>query len=100
MARGKVELKKFTGNQSIDQYEYLVSHDNGTTTLEQTLVIQKQKQSGSPSWISEMQMNDFPAQDTQEDSALKLAEWLERMAKVIRSGNYIELSDSNFIEID
>lgn len=99
MNRGKVELKKFISEKTVEEYEYLIAHDNGSTTLELELVIQRQKNTGSPNWKSKINLSDIPAQETQRESAIKLAEWLERMAKTIRSGNYIEVSESSFKEI-
>ena len=85
MESGRTLLTNFTydvkdGNECA---EFQVMHSNGVTTLEQKLYIEKQ----FGKWTASIAFDDFPEQESGEDAALKLAEWMDRLAKAIRVGD-------------
>lgn len=63
---------------------YNVSHNDLKVTVEQDLILRRDPEG----WAAEMPMDGFPKQVSAKDAALKLAEWMEKMAEAIRSGEY------------
>ena len=99
--KAKVTLMSFvhaTETGSRHEFSYSVEHNNGTTSLEQTLVIQGLDHLFSPRWVASIKFDEFPPQQSPELAALKLAEWMERLAAAIRSGKFAEYIDSNFLD--
>lgn len=78
-----IEFKK-NRNQMTERYVYFVMHGNGKTNLDQELVIERDRR-GHGKWEASMVMKEFPGQDSKEEAALKLADWMERMAMAIKS---------------
>lgn len=82
--------------------EYSVEHNNGSTSVEQKMMLESFNSYGSkPQWKARIAFDSFPIQDTAYDAAHKLADWMDRLADAIRCGNY-ELPNmgTEFKEID
>jgi len=80
-------LTDFTrGTTNLSSYSatFRMSHNNGTTTLEQELILDRAEKG----WTAEMDMSDFSPQLTATRAAHKLADWMERMAIAIRSSEF------------
>lgn len=69
---------------------FKVSSNDTRITLEQELILTK-SQDG---WTAKMPMDKFPPQETATDSALKLADWMEKMAAAIKDHDF-DLIDLN-----
>jgi len=89
----KCKLIKYECDQNGARYEYQLTHDNAQTTLEQKMIISGK----NGDWAAEVELKEFPAQTNPVQAGEKLAEWLERLAKTIRSGAIVDL-DEAFIE--
>ena len=100
MNQGKVELIKYTNDKDAKVFEYSVVHHNGSTYVEQLLTIRGPGGQAHPAWVAELALDDFPEQATPEDAALKMADWLERLAASIRKGEYQSLTDATFKDLD
>jgi hypothetical protein len=81
-------IMKLTGFYSIGgddekdkEVVFEVMHNNGVTTLEQHIILHKDKRGN---WTATVQIDEFPDMDTPEEAAQKLADWLHRIAKVIK----------------
>ncbi len=98
MNKGKVELTRFTKADAY-AFEYSVEQNNGKTSVEQTLTIRSSDGLFEPQWIAEITLNDFPPQQTPSDAADKLADWMERLAAAIRSGEYMPLQRAEFKDL-
>lgn len=101
MNKGKVVLEKFLrgsdGKPSL--YEYSVEHNNGSTSIEQTMTLTASSGLLKTSWLASVALDDFPPQETPQKAAEKLADWLERLASAIRCGHFIDIQESQFIDI-
>lgn len=82
------ELDQFMGKNGDVSAVYMVQHNNGETTLEQELHLSRTYHG----WIAEIKMDDMPHQETVTAAAWKTAEWLERLAKAIKSGTYDQIN--------
>ncbi|NHB89214.1 hypothetical protein [Photorhabdus tasmaniensis] len=61
---------------------YFIRHSNDKTILEQSMVI-----NGSQyGYVAQAIITDFPLLETEKAAALKLADWLRRMAEAIEEG--------------
>lgn len=100
--KGKVSLERFErgkdGNPHI--YVYKVEQNNGTTSVDQQLIIKASGSSIKAGWSASIVFDDFPAQSSGKDAALKLADWMERLAAAIRCGEYPELHSDEFKDIE
>jgi hypothetical protein len=67
--------------------KFVVGHDNSSATVDQMLILKRDREG----WTAEMPMDGFPPQKTANDAALKLADWMERMAVAIKHGTYDEI---------
>lgn len=67
---------------------YIIKHDNGTTTLEQELHLHRSYHG----WKAEIKMDDMTHSKTVTAAAWKTADWLERLAKAIKSGTYDQIN--------
>jgi hypothetical protein len=101
MNRGKIELNKFVRSDTTDPhiFEYSVEHNNGKTSVEQTLTIRSTAGLYQPAWIASVALDDFPPQHTPAEAAEKLADWLERLAGAIRTGDYQPFTTGSFKDI-
>lgn len=96
MSRAKVELVEYNRvDDDSQRYEYIVSHDNGSTTVSQRMVLDQ----FSRGWKASMDMDDIPEMQSHRLAALKLADWLQRMAAAIKSGDYQEVDTAEFKEL-
>ena len=98
MNRGKVELTSFTKANGAYTFEYLVEQDNGVTTVHQVLTIRGID--GLSNWIADIKLEGFQPQKTPADAAIKMADWLSRLAAAIRIGDYMELQRAEFKDLD
>lgn len=73
---------------------FLIVHDDANRTIDHDLILTKT----SKGWIAEMQMTDFPAQETITESAWKLAEWMEKMAIAIKSSTYDSVNLNGLVD--
>lgn len=99
---GKVELVKFERGEdgdANDVYLYAVAHSNGKTTVEQKLTIRNTNRSIDSSWIASFSLEDIPPQSSPEKAVEKLADWMERLAAAMRSGEYQQYSGDNFRDL-
>ncbi len=87
-AKGKtvtteVELISYVKERSTGNSEarYYVKHSNQQTVLEQGMVINRD---GFGNHQASIIITDFPGQKTPEEAALKLADWLKRLASPLR----------------
>lgn len=99
MNKGKVLLKSYKNEKDVVEYKYSVEQNNGSTSVEQDLVITGKKELFEQKWSAELSLSDFPEQNTPENAALKMAEWLERLAKAIRNGKYIDIEEAEFTDL-
>lgn len=100
MNQGKVELTRFDNDGETCVFKYKVEHNNGNTNLEQSLTIKSEFGSFNPKWVAELELEGFVPQETPADAAMKLAEWLERMAAAIKSGEYINVEVAEYKDLD
>ena len=70
-----------------------MGHNNGETTLEQNLYLRKK----GIEWVATMSFEEFPPQDTADESISKLIEWFNRMAKELGEHSDYHLIDYNDI---
>ena len=102
-SRGKVTISSYhvDNKSSAETIKYLVKHDNAVTTLEQELTLTNASCPALHLWQASIEMKGFPEEDNPQGAALKLAEWMERLAGAIRCGEY-DLShlSSGFIDIE
>lgn len=59
--------------------EFLVSHNNGETTVEQKLIVE----SINDKWTAKLESDGIPPQDNAKDAAHKLGDWLVRLGQSI-----------------
>lgn len=71
----------FNVGAGVIEVVYLVGSNNGKSTLTQPLTLHWDNNG----WTASMPMHDFPPQKTVTAAAWKLADWMERMAKAIKS---------------
>jgi hypothetical protein len=94
---GKVELVEFKKDNNGDMaFVYSVEHNNGDTSVEQKMTISSVEQLIKPEWVATIELNDMRSQHLPKDAALKLADWLERLAKAIRVGEYQDYPVAEF----
>lgn len=99
MNEGKVELKEFSKGKDIQTFLYSIEHNNGETSVEQSLKISSVDGLFNPTWVANLALDDFPPQDTPLEAAHKMADWLERLAAAIRIGDYLTVQRSEFKDI-
>jgi hypothetical protein len=90
----KVQLQKFEfgkDDSSPHVFKYLLEHHNGKTSVEQVLTISSMSRLFDIKWTASIALDDFIPQSSPEAAALKMADWLERLALAIRAGEYLEL---------
>lgn len=68
--------------------EFSVEHNNGETSVEQKLTIEGNTRFMHPKYTATIELDDFPEQSTPQGAADKLADWLERLAAAIRTGDF------------
>lgn len=96
MSRAKVELVEYNRvDDDSQRYEYIVSHDNGSTTVSQRMILDQ----SSRGWTASMYMDDMPELGNPRLAAWKLAECFRRMADAIKSGDYQEVETAKFKEV-
>jgi len=100
MNKGKVELKEFTNSKDSQAFWYSVEHNNGATSVEQSLKISSIDGVFNPTWVASLALDDFPPQDTPLEAAHKMADWLERLASAIRVGDYLTVQRAEFKDIE
>ncbi|WP_020408910.1 hypothetical protein [Hahella ganghwensis] len=103
MNKGKVELIKYEqSSEPLNEttFVYLVEHNNGDTMLQQKLTIYGNPRTVPTTWTAEIAMDDFPPQESPGDAANKLADWLERIAASIRSGEFHSFERTKYIDLD
>lgn len=93
MSQAKVELLKYTNDKEKVTYVYDLIHSNITTSLQQSLKIEQVI--GSDQWRANITLTDFPEQPSQSEAALKMADWLERLAKTIKAGVFTDFPDTS-----
>ena len=99
MNKGKVELIKYNKVKEAQFFEYSVEQNNGSTSVEQSLIISSVEGLLDPNWIAEIKLDEFPPQNTPEAAAHKLADWLERLSDTIRSGEYQSFPKAAFKDL-
>lgn len=99
MNKGKVELTSFKKTNDAFVFEYSVEQNNGKTSVEQSLTIRSSDGLFQPDWIAEITLDDFPPQKAPHEAAIKLADWMERLAAAIRSGDYMPLQHAEFKDL-
>jgi len=82
------QLDRFMGKPADVKAVFVVMHDNATTTLDQELHLTRTYEG----WKAEIKMDDMPHSKTVTAAAWKTAEWLERLAKAIKSGTYDQIN--------
>lgn len=97
--KGKVELVNFARSEESCEFRYSVEQNNGSTSVEQALRIVSSDGLFAPTWIADLTFSDFPPQQTPGAAAIKLADWMDRLASAIRSGEYLELPPSEFKDL-
>ena len=89
----KVSLKNLTvAGESGDLFnetsnisaKFHIRHEGEVLVVEQTLTLKRTHNE----WIAEMPMDDFPPQKTATEAAIKLADWMEKMAVAIRGATF------------
>ena len=100
MNKGKVELIRYIKEKDNQTFEYLVEQNNGKTSVEQKMKISSIDGLFDPRWVASIELEDFPAQETTTNAANKLADWLERLAGAIRTGDYMNIERPEFKDID
>jgi len=78
----RCKVKALNVSSDMVLVDYSVSHNNGTTTVEQSMRLVKER----GKWKAEIQLFDFPEQDTPDRAATKLSEWLGRLSLAIAGG--------------
>lgn len=71
------------------ELEYLIGHNDGKVTVDNQVNIFCDD---GVNWKSELVLDETPKCDTPNDAAIKLAEWLEKAAKCLRSHNFNEIN--------
>jgi len=100
MNKGKVELHKYTKGKDAQVFEYMIEQNNGSTSVDQLLTISSVDGLFNPKWVAKLALDDFPPQETPKNAALKMADWLERLAAAIRAGEYQSLPRAEFKDLD
>ena len=100
MNKGKVELVSFESDSEFCSYVYSVEQNNGSTSVEQNLTIAGTEGLRDYNWTASIALDDFPPQPTPEAAALKLADWLERLAGALRTGEYENFKRASFKDIE
>lgn len=100
MNLGKVELVKYTKGDDDQVFEYMIAQNNGSTSVERLLTISSVGGLYDPKWVANLVLDDFPPQETPKNAALKMADWLERLAAAMRAGEYQHLPSAEFKELD
>ena len=100
MNKGKVELISYIKEKDNQTFEYLVEQNNGKTSVEQKMKISSVDGLFDPRWVASIEFDDFPAQETTTNAVNKLADWLERLAGAIRTGEYMNIERPGFNDID
>lgn len=100
MNKGKVELSAYRKTKDASVFDYLVEHNNGSTSVDQLLTISSIDGLFDPKWVAKLALDEFPPQETPQKAAIKMAEWLERLAAAMRSGEYQSLPRAEFKELD
>ena len=98
MDKVKVELINYKKDGTQMVYDYSVEHNNGQTSLEQTLSIKSVPGLFVDSWVASVEMGDFPSQNSPLEAALKLTDWLERLSIAIKNGTYAPPPKEKYIE--
>lgn len=98
--KGKVGLIKFeTTETNKVRFEYSVEHNNGQTSVEQKLSLTGET-GFKQRWFANIELDQFPAQSTPKEAALKLADWLIRLGTTIQaSDSIIEFSEPQWFDI-
>lgn len=82
------ELDQFMSRRGDVKAAFIVQHNNGKTTLEQDLHLSRTYHG----WKAEIKMDGMPHSKTCTAAAWKTAEWLERLAKAIKSSAYDQIN--------
>lgn len=97
-SRAKVQLIDYEHTDLLSTFTYNVTYSTTTTTLEQFLTIKKGV--FDENWCATITLDDFPYQKSPQEAAYKLAEWLEQLAKAIKSGSYDHPTQSKWITLE
>jgi len=100
MNKAKVELVSYIKENNNQTFEYMVEQNNGKTSVEQKMTIYSVDGLFDPKWVASIELDEFPAQETTTNAANKLADWLERLASAIRTGDYLDIKRPEFKEIN
>jgi hypothetical protein len=100
MNQGKVELNHYSKDKTSQIFQYSVENNNGKTTIDQHMCILSTAGLFDPKWIAQINLDDFPPQETPEAAAHKLADWLERLAASIRIGVYPDFKEQEFTDLN
>ena len=74
-----IELRQLNASGSVMILEYCVAHNNGSSTVDQKLTIEKIGEK----WVAKIDMDEFPPQDTAKRAAHKLGDWMVRLGQSI-----------------
>lgn len=102
----KVFLRSITNDQELHSHKnhdievvFCVAHYSleAQTTLDQNLVLTRKAGTGlfTDKWVASMPMNEFPLQDSAQEAALKLSEWMKRMSFAIKEKNFSKIDLNN-----
>ena len=83
-------LKSFTNtgdpySKGEIEMEYDLHHNNGVTSLKEKLYLKRDE---GNKWAAEVVFDEGPKKDSPNEAAQKLAEYFERMAKVLRESDF------------
>lgn len=79
----KIELDRDESKVSSIRQECTLSHDNGKTTLQQDVVFTKKPEG----WVAELHLKKFPEQQTMNEAADRLGDWLIRLGETLKENN-------------
>lgn len=65
--------------------KYSIKHNNGETTVDQDLILIRHSDG---TWSANMEFDGFPNQVTAQDAAMKLSDWMDRLSRSIKNGNF------------
>lgn len=80
----KCKIQSYQDTDGEIEMIFDVAHNNGTTTVSELLTITGHKDK----WVASIDIGGTSEQSTPEDAALKIAEWMDRLAKSIRYGEF------------
>ena len=78
------KLKSISNENGVLVARFNISHNNGTTTVDQDLILKRT----SCGWLADIRMENFPELKTVTATAWKMGEWLERLGSEIKKHEF------------